>query len=116
MKKTFEYDFRNKEFKIQSGKLIPTTDIKVWIEKILRTEMRRYIIYEGTRYGVSLEDVMIGKFPRAFSESEIRREIEEALLQNEDIQGIENFQIENKTIEFEVILVDGSRDTATITF
>jgi len=120
MKKTFKYDFQSKEFVIKDGRLQPTTDIRVWIEKILRTERGRAIIYEGEEYyGVQLEDLLVGQVlnNKSFIESEAKREIQQALLQNIDIARIENFHIaDDEAIVFTVILQDGVAFDQTIEF
>lgn len=44
---------------MRDGKLVECDGIdaiKVWIEKILRTEKNRYKIYDGTDYGCQIED------------------------------------------------------------
>lgn len=61
--KSYLYDFEKGDFVIRDGKLIECDGIealKVWIEKILRTEKGRYQIYDGTSYGCQLEDLIIG--------------------------------------------------------
>ena len=45
--KSYLFDFANDDFVVRDGKLIECDDIdaiKVWIEKILRTEKGRYTI------------------------------------------------------------------------
>ena len=120
MKKSFKYDFPNKEFVIKDGRLQPTTDIRVWIEKILRTERGRSIIYEGEEfYGVQLEDLLVGQVlnNKSFIESEAKRETQQALLQNPEIARIENFHIaDDKALDFTVILQDGVEFDHTIEF
>jgi len=93
--KSFLFDFQTGDFVIQNGKLVETKDISVWIEKILRTEKDRYEIYTDTNYGVHLEDLIVGtNYDQAFVQSELKREIEEALLSHPDIAGISNFTAE----------------------
>ena len=108
MSKTFEYDFKAKEFVIKDGKLVPTDDIKVWIEKIMRSEKRRFKIYDNTSYGIHLEDLLIGtNYNRAFAESEAKREITEALLQNPRIKEIEDLHLtDDNVFEFKVVMAD----------
>ena len=98
MKSTFDFDFKTGEFVTDSsGEPIVITGIdalKKWIEKILRTQINRYPIYRNTSYGANIEDLAIGKvYEASFAESELRREIEAALLQHEDIQSINDFAV-----------------------
>ena len=98
MKNTFDFDFKTGEFVTDSsGEPIVITGIyalKKWIEKILRTQLNRYPIYRNTSYGANIEDLAIGKvYEAGFAESELRREIEAALLQHEDIQSINDFAV-----------------------
>lgn len=98
MKNTFDFDFKTGEFVTDSsGEPIVIAGIdalKKWIEKILRTQLDRYPIYRNTSYGANIEDLAIGKvYEAGFAESELRREIEAALLQREDIQSINNFAV-----------------------
>ena len=98
MKNTFDFDFKTGEFVTDSsGEPIVITGIdalKKWIEKILRTQINRYPIYRNTSYGANIEDLAIGKvYEASFAESELRREIEAALLQHEDIQSINDFAV-----------------------
>ena len=117
--KSFLFDFSKGDFVIQNGKLVQTDDISVWIEKIIRTEKERYKIYNDTDYGVRLEDLVIGtNYDLAFAESEIRREIEDALLTHPKITGISNFSFIRKPsgaeVSMEVICLDQTRNiTAT---
>ena len=118
MAKTFQYDFKNKEFVLKDGKLVPTEDIKVWIEKILRTQKDRYHIYENTDYGIALEDLIVGtRYPQKFTESEIKREVEQTMFQNPRIKEVRNLTLtDEKKIEYEVILDDNTAITGTTPF
>jgi phage baseplate assembly protein W len=112
--KSFLFDFTTGDFIVQNGKLVEcdgTEAIKVWIEKILRTEKDRFEVYADIKYGCRLEDLLIGSsYPTAFIESEMRREIEDALLQNSSIASISGFSIEraegSTNVTFTVTLTD----------
>ena len=55
----------------------------------------RYSIYKDKQYGANIEDLVIGKsYNFDFAESELRREIETALLRNEDIYSMSGFSAE----------------------
>ena len=97
MKDTFLFDFKTGDFIIKDGNPVTVTGInalKIWIDKILHTQLNRYQIYNGTAYGANIEDLVIGKgYGSAFTASELKCEIETALLQNEDIYSVSDFEI-----------------------
>ena len=121
--KSYLFDFDNSDFVVRDGKLIECDGIdaiKVWIEKILRTEKGRYTIYADTEYGCHLEDLIIGNsYTVEFIEAELKREIEDALKQNSQIKSVTNFQIirskHSITVTLEVVLNDEGRNTVTVT-
>jgi len=96
--KSFLFDFTAGDFIIRDGKLVECESIdaiKVWIEKMLRTEKGRFRIYNDTDYGCRIEDLLIGNsYHVAFIEAELKREIEDALMQNPNISAVSNFSIE----------------------
>ncbi len=84
--------------------------LKVWIDKILHTQLDRYRIYNGTSYGANIEDLVIGKgYGAAFTTSELKREIETALLQNDDIYSVKNFEFSRDS---EILTVTFTIETA----
>ena len=121
--KSYLFDFENDDFVVRDGKLIECDSIdaiKVWIEKILRTEKGRYPIYDNTEYGCHLEDLIIGNsYTAEFIEAELKREIEGALKQNPWITSVTNFNITRNTnaitVTLEVVLNDEGRNTVTVT-
>ena len=121
--KSYLFDFTAGDFIVRDGKLIECDgieSIKVWIEKILRTEKGRCPIYDNTEYGCHLEDLIIGNsYTVEFIEAELKREIEDALKQNPRITSVTNFKItRNKnaiTVTLEVVLNDEGRNTVTVT-
>jgi len=118
--KSFLFDFRAGEFGLANGKLIPvegTAAIKIWIEKILRTDKYRFKIYAKSNgedeYGVMLEDLVVGyNYPTAFLEAELKREISTALLKHPQIEFLSNWMIIKNApylqVIFRVNLKDGS--------
>lgn len=101
MKNTFAFDFVRGEFILDGEGGIKTVSgidaLKVWIEKILRTQYDRYKLYNGTNYGSNIEDLTIGRtYSATFADSELKREIETALLKNEDILSITSISISRK--------------------
>lgn len=121
--KSYLFDFDSGDFVVRDGKLVECDGIdaiKVWIEKILRTEKGRYTIYADTEYGCHLEDLIIGNsYTVEFIEAELKREIEDALKQNSQIKSVTNFQIirskHSITVTLEVVLNDEGRNTVTVT-
>ena len=121
--KTYLFDFDTGDFVVKDGKLIPCDGIeavKVWIEKVIRTEIGRYPIYDGTDYGCHLEDLIIGNnFSAEFVEAELKREIEEALLRNPQITNVSGFtlikEVNSITVTLEVSIGDASTNTITVT-
>jgi hypothetical protein len=115
MKKTFDFDFKAGEFRMKNGNPVVLSGIdalKLWIQKCIRTQLNLYSIYKGRQYGTNIEDLVIGKsYGIDFVESELRREIETALLQNEDIQSMSSFSVKRAgstlNISFTLITVYG---------
>ena len=97
MKNTFDFDFKAGEFKMKNGNPVVLTGIdalKMWVQKCIRTQFNRYSIYKGQQYGANIEDLVIGKnYNLDFSESELQREMEDALLRHEDIISLSNFTV-----------------------
>jgi len=120
--KSFLFDFTAGDFIIRDGKLVECKGIdaiKVWIEKILRTEKGRFRIYNDTDYGCRIEDLLVGSnYPVEFIEAELKREIEDALKQNPNILSVSNFSIERTasgiTVSMEVETSDSGRNTVAI--
>ena len=121
--KTYLFDFDKGDFVVRDGKLVECDGIeaiRVWIEKIIRTEKWRFPIYEGTDYGCHLEDLIIGNnYTVEFVESELKREIEEALLLNPQISTVSGFSLERDansiTVTLEVYIGDTGANLITVT-
>jgi hypothetical protein len=113
--KSFLFDFNKGDFALKDGKIQTAEDIsalKVWIEKILRTKRDEYKIYEGTPYGSRFDDLAVGStYPPTFIDSELRREVEDALTQNPQIITVSDFTVDrsagNCTVNFNVTLTSG---------
>lgn len=97
MKKTYNFDFNKYEFVMSGGSVSVLTGIdalRLWAEKTIRTQLGRYSIYNGRNYGANIEDLIIGKsYGFDFVESELKREIETALLRHEDILSMDSFSV-----------------------
>ncbi len=112
MKDTFLYDFKACDFVMEDGDPVKVSGIealKVWITKILHTQLNRYQIYAGTSYGANIEDLVIGKgYSTAFIQSELKREIETALLQNDDIEYVSDFVLTREKDKLDISFTVGT--------
>ncbi|MHC1683412.1 MAG: DUF2634 domain-containing protein [Clostridiaceae bacterium] len=117
--KSFLFDFEKGDFVIKDGKLVEVSGddaIKVWIEKVIRTEKFKFKIYQRDdefEYGVTLQELMVGyEYPLEYVEAEIKREVTEALLNHSSIENLSDWSIEKNNpvlnIGFRVVLTDGS--------
>lgn len=125
---SFLYDFEEGDFVIRDGRLIEIEgkdSIKIWIDKILRTEKFKFEIYkkdEGiNEYGTTIKQLIQGrKVPQFFLQSELRRGIEEALQRNNEIDKIEDFRTEQDLVTlkifFTVILKNGETFSQEVSF
>lgn len=121
--KSYLFDFNKGDFVVRDGKLVECDGmdaLKVWIEKILKTEKGRYRIYDGTGYGCQLEDLIIGNtYTLEFTEAELKREVEEAILKNPLVISVSNFTLTKTanalTIQIEVKTNDTAGDIITVT-
>ena len=106
MKNTYNFDFNQGEFVMSGSNVSVLTGIdalRLWIDKTIRTQFERYSIYKGKNYGANIEDLIIGKsYGFDFVESELKREIETALLRHEDILCMDNFSIVKRGTVLEV--------------
>jgi len=97
MKNTYNFDFKQGEFVMPGGSISVLTGIdalRLWAEKTIRTQLGRHSIYNGRSYGTNIEDLVIGKsYGFDFVESELKREIETALLRHKDILSMDSFSV-----------------------
>ena len=95
MKNKYNFDFKQGEFVFEKGTAVVLTErnaLMLWVEKAIRTQIDRYNMYSGKKYGAYIEDLVIGKsYGFDFVESEMKREIETALLRHEDILAVTGF-------------------------
>lgn len=95
--RSFLYDFEKGDFVYKNGAPVVVEGkaaLLMWAEKVIRTEKFRFNVHKGIDYGVKIEDLIGGRFPRAFAESEIMREITEALLKNEFIFDVSEWSFD----------------------
>lgn len=111
--KSFLYDFDKGDFILQNGRLIEIEGLdalKIWIDKVLRTEQFRFSIYD--EYGVKLEDLIGGIYDKFFLQSEMSREIKEALIKHPLITNITNLTVARES-DKTLITFDISTDEDT---
>lgn len=113
--KSFLFDFKNGEFVLKDGKPVAAEGLealKIWVTKTIMTEKDRFTIYENTDYGTTIEDLIGSNYPREFVESEIKREITEALINHSYIQNITDLKLNkdgsSMKIKFTVVTADGA--------
>jgi Protein of unknown function (DUF2634). len=122
--KSFDFNFNTGEFVLEDGNVVETEDteaVKVWVEKILRTERYQYKIYErddDNEYGVTIEDLIGGVYPKKFIEAELKREITEAVTRHPNISSISNLSTEQDgaklDITFTINLTSGASTEVTV--
>ncbi len=115
--KSFRFDFAAGDFILLDGKPVVIDDLealKIWVEKIIRTEKYKYMIYErvdGNEYGLTLVDLIGSVLPLAFVEAELKREINEAVTSHPRIVSISDLSTERDgswgKIAFKINLTDG---------
>ncbi|WP_018923870.1 DUF2634 domain-containing protein [Salsuginibacillus kocurii] len=113
---TYLFDFATGDFVTRDGKMIEVEGVealKMWIQMVLRTEVGRYKVYEDDEdYGVQIEDLF--GFDRDFARSEIKREISNALLENDEIDSLTNWDYEfdgsKLELSFRVNSIYGTHD------
>lgn len=91
-----DWDFATGDFKLVDGKTILLEGIpylKVWIEKALRT-VKDTLIYKDTDYGSDHYSLIGTTFKPSFTAEEYKRYISEALLLNNAITGVRDFEFE----------------------
>ncbi|MGG1635006.1 hypothetical protein BK120_22445 [Paenibacillus sp. FSL A5-0031] len=98
---------------LASKRIIGRTDgleaVKQAVFKILQTERYRYFCY-STNYGTELESLLGGS--PSYVQSELKRSIQEALMQDERVSDVIDFQYEMKdeaiVVQFTVVTEFGS--------
>lgn len=106
--KSFLFDFEKGDFVSKDGKVQEVDEkeaLKMWIESTIRTEKDKYKVYEGTGFGPSIEDLIGTTYNALFAESELQRELTEALTVHPVINSLTNWSFES----------DGSKLTTSFT-
>lgn len=91
------YDFKKNCFMTRNGKyyLVEKNEaIEIWIYKAIKTARYRYQAYPR-EYGQELDEIVGMSSSREIRESEAERLIQEALLVNPYITGVDDFEFEH---------------------
>ncbi|MBU3145030.1 DUF2634 domain-containing protein [Clostridium sp. CF012] len=114
MGRGFKFDFANKKFIVEAGKVKETTELETieqWVCLTLMTYKDKYNVYTNSNFYCNIED-LIGQKPNAFMLAELQREIKESLIKHRYISSIENFTIiyekRTLTVGFDVTLMNNS--------
>ncbi len=105
----YKYDFAEGRHIVMNGRFLictPEEALKQWIEMCIRTQIDSYPIYKGTDFGISLRGTVIGRKPSDTAYQIALADIQERLLMNTDILGVNDFQIstENSTLKIQIEL------------
>lgn len=114
--KALQFDFESGDLVIQDGAPVLADGdaaLRIWIEKVLRTERKKYDVYTPeSEYGISLAGLIGSVLPRSFVQSELRREITESLVIHPNISGIANFDYVADgswlKLSFQIVKADGT--------
>ncbi len=92
-----KFDFDKNDFVISGGKFIMISGkdlLQQKIHKILRTELNKFKIYQGTSYGVPLKTMIIGKtLPSSYVKSELERVISNAVMTLNGVNSVSTFSV-----------------------
>ncbi|RMD02732.1 DUF2634 domain-containing protein [Clostridium autoethanogenum] len=116
--KVFKFDFENKCFVIQDGKLVEliTNEEKIeqWIHQIVLTYKDKFDVYKDTDFYCNIEDFFGKKFTKykGYYQSELINEIRTALTKHRYIQSVDTFELTHMKgtdwkISYKVTLIDG---------
>lgn len=113
---SFVFDFDKGDFVLSDGR-VKTCEgldaLRLWVHKTLLTGRNRFRVYDGTDYGADIEDLVVGsRYTRAFVQSELRREIEQALKKHPRVKSVADFEEtytgdDRLAVSFRVITDDG---------
>ncbi|MEG0259174.1 MAG: DUF2634 domain-containing protein [Lysinibacillus sp.] len=95
--KAFLYDYKKQDFVYRNGAPVVLTGrraLEAWIEKVIRTTRFKYAVHDDIAYGINIEDLIGSSFPKYLVESEVEREITEALLANDYIERVSEWGFE----------------------
>ncbi|WP_251612879.1 DUF2634 domain-containing protein [Senimuribacter intestinalis] len=100
------FDFKTGKYVLKDGKVVECTQeeaVRQWVGFLVKTAAEKYAVYENTEFGTYIENY-IGYKDSAFVASEIKREIEEGIVQNRAIDRIEDFEAEREGSRLKISL------------
>lgn len=105
----YKYDFAEGRHTVVNGRFVVCSAeeaLAQWIEMCIRTQIDSYPIYKDTAFGVSLRGNVIGRKPSDTAYLVALADIQERLLMNTDILGVNDFQIsaEHGTLKIQIEL------------
>lgn len=110
----------SKTYRLMGNRIIGVIDgieaLEQAIYKIINTERFQYLIYDSN-YGIEKHSIMNGNYTKELIEIELKRNIRDALLEDERILDVKdfkfNFNSDDVNIEFVVDSVFGKLDIST---
>lgn len=93
---SFEFDFQTGEFVFENGapkKITGAARVRVWIEKLLRTQLGRYAVYDGTGYGMEYLTWFFGARDRDYIRAELTREVREKISAHPDVTEVKDISV-----------------------
>ena len=107
----YEIDFKTGRL---TGKIVEGVDaLCIWAYLALKANRYRWVIYSWT-YGEEITNLIGYSYSKEYLQSEVKRYIEDCLLENENITGIEDLEItqvkDRLTIKFTLVTVVGSKE------
>lgn len=93
---SFEFDFNKGEFMSRRGEVVKISGqnrLRIWIHKLILTELDRYRIYEGTTYGMGFYKWFFGARDRDYIAAELEAEIRAKMAKNSEINFVANVEI-----------------------
>lgn len=90
--KTYQMDTETKRI---AGYCDGIEAVKQAVYKILNTERYQYLVYDWN-YGAEIADLIGNGEAEEYIQSELRSKIEEALLEDDRISAVENFQVKKQ--------------------
>ena len=106
------FDTTSKKVVVRDGKTEITDkkkQVQQWIFLLLHTEMEKYKVYQDTEFGIRFLYEMRGNefYSSGFTIAQIKDELEEKLLLNNNIQRVESIEITKKfnSLEFDIVVI-----------
>lgn len=106
------FDTVTKKVVVKDGKTEITNkkqQVQQWIFLLIHTEMDKYKVYQDTEFGIRFLYEMKGHefYSSGFTMAQIKDELEEKLLLNDNIQKVESIEISKtfNSLEFDIVVI-----------